>query len=214
MKINIITKKIVEVRFKTQLELTKTFLRFQEYYESPNERFRGKAFTLGEYREWYAKENGAFTYYTDWSGMNIPYWVLLPFVYGKFDPLTPEERMLVDLFKDRINLINLIHIEPFCIIGTHEDSVDSLTHEIYHGLYYTNSDFKKEVNALLDDYDLQNLKAWLMKQGYCSKVLFDECQAYVGADWKWLMDEKGIKTPHSLHIKLRSLFEKHMKEKA
>jgi len=55
-------------------------LRFEEYYESP--RFKGRIFTFDEYRKWYVKNSpkgkktGRFTYYSDWSGFNIPSYAL------------------------------------------------------------------------------------------------------------------------------------------
>lgn len=50
------------------------FLRYQEYYESPNPHFRGKNFEILEFMEWYSKKhgNGVFTYPADWGGFNIP----------------------------------------------------------------------------------------------------------------------------------------------
>jgi len=49
MKITNINNSIVRVHFETQKELTKTFIKIQEHYESPE--FRGKIFTLGQFRE-------------------------------------------------------------------------------------------------------------------------------------------------------------------
>ena len=56
------------LRFETQYEVTSTFLRVQEHYESPQ--FHGRIFTLEQYMDWYVAENGAFTYFQDWSGFN------------------------------------------------------------------------------------------------------------------------------------------------
>jgi hypothetical protein len=41
--------------FEKKSELTKTFLRFQENYESP--KFRNKVFSLREYKSWYIKND-------------------------------------------------------------------------------------------------------------------------------------------------------------
>lgn len=204
MEINKITQQIIQVICEDQLALTSLFLRFQEHYESP--KFRGKIFTLGQFRDWYARENGGFTYHTDWNGFNIPSYVLEPFIKGLFDPLTDEERQFLDLFKDRT--------DKYYIIGTHEDASGTLDHEVCHGLYYINSEYQKEVDQVLFEMGdlLIPLKQWLLKSGYAVEVLEDECHAYVSADWKWLKEKHSIEIPEEYHKQLRAIKEKHFKE--
>src|SRR5262245_51147422 len=84
------------VRFDAQYALASTFLRFQEHYESS--RFRDRVFSLEEYMDWYAGRFGAFTYFEDWSGFNVPSSALEPFYQGRFDPLLRKERRLLALF--------------------------------------------------------------------------------------------------------------------
>jgi len=43
----------------SQYILAATFMRFQEYHESPE--FKGRIFTVEEYMDWYAKTYGNFT---------------------------------------------------------------------------------------------------------------------------------------------------------
>jgi hypothetical protein len=174
MKINkrAVAKNIFLLEFETQNELASTFLRFQEHYESPE--FKGKIFTLDEYKEWYTGVRGSFSYYTDWSGFNIPSYVFSPFLEGKFDPLTPEENYLLSLFED------LDH--PYYIIGIHDDSEKmkkTINHEIAHGLFYTNPEYKERVLKILAKYNLDNFKNWLRSLGgYHESVLDDEVHAY------------------------------------
>src|SRR5512138_554281 len=80
-----IADRIFVVRFDTLYELASTFLRFQEHYESP--RFRNRIFSLEEFMDWYAEKTGAFTYFTDWSGFNVPSSTFEAFYRGKFNPL-------------------------------------------------------------------------------------------------------------------------------
>jgi len=84
------------LRFDTQYELASTFLRIQEHYESS--RFRKRVFSLEDYMDWYAAEYGAFTYFEDWSGFNVPSTALAPFYRGEFDPLLKKEARLLALF--------------------------------------------------------------------------------------------------------------------
>jgi hypothetical protein len=92
----ILVDRIHLLTFDNQIDLTSTFLRFQEHYESPF--FKGKYFTLDEFKEWYiktspnGKKSGKFTYYTDWGGFNIPSYILKPFYNGAFNPLSENEK--------------------------------------------------------------------------------------------------------------------------
>ena len=63
MKVVRVRKDIFHLKFNSQQELAETFLRFQEHYESP--KYRGKVFTLGEFRKWYTDVHGSFSYYQD-----------------------------------------------------------------------------------------------------------------------------------------------------
>ena len=169
-----INEKIFLLGFETQVELCSTFLRFQEYYESPE--FKGKIFTLDEYKKWYSGIKGSFSYYTDWSGFNIPSEALIPFQEGKFDPLSSEEHQLLDMVE------NLQH--PYYIIGVSGD-LDSdqkrklINHEIAHGLFNTNSGYKADVLNVLAQYNLDEFKNCLRSMGgYHESVLDDEINAY------------------------------------
>src|SRR5580704_15894322 len=104
-----IAKGIYLLCFKTQYELAATFLRVQEYYESP--RFSGRIFSLEQFMDWYAERFGNFTYYQDWTGFNVPSTALRPFYDGRFDPLSEKEKRLLRLFKGLR--------KPFYVIGIH-----------------------------------------------------------------------------------------------
>lgn len=198
MKIKKRHDNILHVTFPTQQELASTFLRFQEYYESPNPMFKRKIFTLGEYRIWYAEEYGAFTYYDDWNGFNIPSDILAPFIEGRFDPLSEQEQALVDALRNKRG--------RYYIIGTVEKDWDTFRHEMCHALYTTWTSYEIEVNKILDQYDLVPLEDWLRKQGYDDSVLLDECNAYIVGDWHWLEDQDGIQLDITLYTQLVALY--------
>jgi len=169
-----IVDKIYLLQFEDNTELASTFLRFQEHYESPE--FRGKFFSLDEYKKWYTEMKGGFTYYTDWSGFNIPSHILNPFLEGRFDPLSEREQIFLEHFKEMRH--------PFYIIGLSRDldsekAKTTLMHEKAHGLYYTKPDYKKMVDEVLGKYDLSLIKDWLRSMsGYHESVLDDESHAY------------------------------------
>jgi len=156
--------------FPDQHLLASTFLRFQEYYESP--RFRGRTFTWEEYMDWYARTNGKFSYLQDWSGFNIPDRVLRPFYDGSFDPLTRKERALLELFRDVP--------PPFYVIGVVDGKkLDDSLHELVHGLFAVFPDYRRDVIGCLRRFDLSSAKKILLEMGYARNVLDDELNAYI-----------------------------------
>jgi hypothetical protein len=153
------------LRFKTQYELTSTFLRVQEHYESPQ--FHGRIFTLEQYMDWYVAENGAFSYFQDWSGFNVPSTAFQPFYEGKFDPLTRKEKRLLALFR------NLK--ERFYVIGIYDDGKKgTLTHELAHALFFIDDDYRQAVREAMRGYDTSALEKQLAKAGYARHVIPDE----------------------------------------
>ena len=167
-----INSKIILLIFKNQFEITSTFLRFQEHYESP--KFRGKIFTLAEFKKWYTDVKGRFSYYTDWNGFNIPSQILQPFYSGKFNPLSVKEEKLLQKLQSEKG--------KFYVIGIHKD-INNLSallkHEIAHGLFYTDKIYKKKVLAILQKFNLEEIKRELKSsEGYHDDVLDDEVHAY------------------------------------
>lgn len=194
-----LTDTLIQFTFSDQELLAKTFLRFQEYYESPN--FRNKVFNLDEFKAWYAKEYGEFTYYSDWSGFNIPSYILDPFRNGDFNPLSTEEQALLNLLETDTG--------KFYIIGTSDEAdAEVIEHEKRHALFYSNDLYKSEVVDFLKDKNTNNVKDHLLKIGYHESVLVDEVNAYLSVDKDYLQ-EKGVEFDESLIQPLNSLYRKH-----
>ena len=183
------------VRFKTQYDCCSTMLRFQEHYESPNAQFRKYPFDLETFMDWYAKVNGNFTYYSDWSGFNIPSYILSEFYHGGFDPLSFKEEMFLDMFANEQG-------EKFYIIATYTMDNDKkwekevIKHELAHALWYVNDEYKKQVNKILktadkDAYD--KFRATLIRKGYAAPVMKDEFQAYLVGPSPGMGDDPALK---------------------
>jgi len=196
-----VTGSVYSLHFPTQASLCGTMLRFQEFYESP--KFRGTVFTRQEFEEWYIQRTGKFTYLTDWSGFNFPSHVLKGFRDGTMGELSPMEKQVVDL---------VAYIpEPFYLIAIatdDSDSVGTLRHEIAHGLYATNADYRAEVLMHLEGARLAPIHR-LLYTAYHPSVWLDECHAYVGMSYDYLQ-EKGALKPGELletHLALTSVFE-------
>lgn len=161
----------VWINADSQQELGETFIRFQEYYESPNLDFRNKIFTLGSVKHWYSVEYGGDLYRETWIGFNFPSYVLDPFRQGLFDPLTEYEKSLLDLLKYRN--------DKFYIIGAQSRS--TLRHELSHALYGYSEKYKKEIDKFIHDHrnHFRKIKKYILEKGYTDEVVNDEIQAYV-----------------------------------
>lgn len=196
MRIKEISTSIFHVHFLSREELSLSFLRFQEFYESPE--FKGKFFSLKKFKKWYVsnspkgKKTGKFTYVTDWSGFNIPSHILIPFFEGKFDPLSSREKRLLKFFEN-------VKEKSFYIIGTYGKKIPSgtLNHEIAHGLFYTNQEYKIKmldlVNGLNSETREKIVSALSSMGGYHPDVFDDEIQAYMVDGLKKLLKRAKIK---------------------
>ncbi len=186
---------IFVLHFETQYALASSFLRIQEHYESS--RFRKRIFTLEQYKEWYAAEFGAFTYYEDWSGFNVPSSAFAPFYAGKFDPLLDKEQRLLRLFHNER--------EPFYVIGI--ASAADLEHEVAHALFYTRPDYREAVLEAMRPYDTSAIEGRLASMGYHRQVITDEVHAYLVAAGGSFAE--ALKPLAPLQRTLRAIFRKH-----
>jgi len=182
--------KIFHFNFKDQYKMAMHFLRYQEYYESPNPKFRNKPFEIFDFMEWYSKEygNGAFTYATDWEGFNFPADILKKLYNGCLIPdLNNYDYTMCEAYNECREKCG---DDKLYIIGS-VGSGEVMKHEIAHGFFYLNKTYKKEMTKLV-----KALKPSLLKQiykrfkdiGYTEKVYVDECQAYLSTGAPFLED--------------------------
>lgn len=177
---------IYHAKFPTRYECAATFLRLQEFYESPFKGFYRKYFTLEEYMDKYAKENGNFTYTSDWEGFNVPGNIVRKFF--KKDSSFWEDMMC----KETILYNNLVEVitskKRFYLIGTSdEDGHDAVDHECAHGFWYLNRYYKAEQQYVLDGIApsiVIRLKKKILDKGYRESVVPDELQAYLSTSMK------------------------------
>lgn len=201
-----ILPRIYHLKFNSQRAMGYCFLRFQEFYESPNPRFRARVFTVDEYKKWYIKQKGAFSYYIDWGGYNLPDHIFKPFKEGRFNPLHPGERAL-------LNVVSKIKCSPpFYIIAT-TGNTEAIAHEVSHGLWYLSKSYREEMKRLLrklpTDFKGRFRKA-LSKGGYCRAVMQDELAAYLLTDHDWFKSKRiGLKKHWKIINGIRDLFQEH-----
>lgn len=191
--IEIVEPRIFAVVIKDKYERGMTFCRFQEFYESPNRKFRGKGFSIWEYMDWYAKKNNrGFSYAADWSGYNIPvnsivncykeHWMDIrkPELFE-----TPYDQVMSDILADITHEVGASDCINGYIIGTDVNKGSLFQHEVCHAKYYIDPRYRRAVNgvtqrikkALPKQY--QTLRKNVLNMGYTPKVVDDEIQAYM-----------------------------------
>lgn len=191
------------------------FCRVQEYYESPNPQFRGKNFSIWDYIEWYSREhNNTFTYTSDWSGFNIP----LKTAYDCYEKLREYETPYDEVMNSIVGTIELRMFHKKStrnwnayIIGAGTTEGNTFQHEICHGLYATNKQYKQLVDEITETIEWQDYLQFeknLLDMGYTAGVVPDEIQAYLafGHDYKTFTKGVSKKVCNELHKQYINVF--------
>ncbi len=194
--------KIYLIESKSRQDLAETFMRFQEYYESPE--FKGRFFSVDEFSHWYAKKYGAFTYARDWYGFNIPASVLEPFRQGQFNPLTVKEQNLLKLCGKADAGSYIIGVTPNA-----EYFQETIRHEFVHGAFHVNSFYRDEVKECVLDSRIKEVAMGLKKMGYHQDVFADEANAYVLVEPETIQEYISIENTKNLRERLDVIFKKH-----
>jgi hypothetical protein len=181
--------KVFMVFMRNTTILGRTFMRFQEHYESPYQDIRNKIFTRDYFKRIYKKRREAkkFTYCSDWAGYNIPSYILKPFMDGKFNPLIECEKKLVNFFKNIKG--------KFYVIGSTPKDHGTIRHEISHGLWYTNKKYKEAQRFAIKSLSQKSRKKidnYLKSYGYCDEVLEDETVAFLVTNSTWIKEDCRI----------------------
>lgn len=202
-KVKEVRPNIVAVVIPDDYDRAMFFWRVQEFYESPSRRFRDAKFSVWEYARWYAKKGGGcFSYPKDFVGFNLPL-VFAKKCYEVNDLETPydvEMKALVDSL--------FVNGERKYLIGA--ESLKGLTfdHELAHGLYYVDLDYKNSMDDLTKSVPKSSMVAFkknLSKIGYCSAVFKDEIQAYMATEANPKIS-KGVASKRELHRRYRRVF--------
>jgi hypothetical protein len=196
-----VVSNIFSVTTPDNYDLCMLFCRAQEFYESPNRKVRNCKFSIWDYYKWYSKTySGCFSYVKDWSGFNLPIEIAIQcYKLNKIE--TPYD----DLF---IKIIKQTKSKNGYIIGVNKIGNSTYYHELCHGLYYTNKNYKKDMNSITNNLSKSNLKKMtknLLDLGYCSKVVKDEIQAYMATEDNPKIS-KGIASKKSIHKYYKEVF--------
>lgn len=174
---------------KDQYDRSMLFCRYQEFYESPFPEIRRQFFTLEYYMRLYTTKNGKFnfTYPSDWSGYNIPSNILhearrmFKKTQTEYDVIMSEIIAHCDR-ESEIKNGGIPH--PWYLIGADSLKSSTMKHEIAHGLYFTNLNYKVEMDYLISHIKpmhYNQLKKHLIKIGYVDdkKIIDDEIHAFM-----------------------------------
>jgi len=211
---------LIHIHFNTQYEVTSTFLRLQEFYESSYEEIRNNHFTLEQYMDAYAKDHGNFTYTVDWSGFNVPSNVIEEFAQLFQNDLLDKEKHFLHIILD---IVDKEGWDKYYVIassrdigsdGGKKDQADVMKHEIAHGLWYLDPDYKKEQMKSVKKVKEFNadIGSVLQKMGYCKEVVDDELQAYCSTStMTYLADDifPDQNIPWDLVLDMQRVFEQY-----
>ena len=173
--------KIFLVEFYENYDLAMTFLRAQEFYESVNPDFQGKTFTLSQYMSWYAKtqsDTKTFSYSEDWRGFNVPSKVL-DACYTANTERTPHDKLLLKIMQECNQKSD---DQPYYLLGVRMGDLGTLDHELAHGFYTTEPEYKSGIEAIMKDMNSktkENLLKGIYDMGYAPSVAHDELQAFM-----------------------------------
>lgn len=170
--------RIYHLRVTTQFDLCSMFMRYQEFYESSNERFVNQKFTLAELQSWYTRNvgNGEFSYYTDWCGFNMP----LKIIKNCRDLEISDHNMYDSIMSGIHDMIECIDPDSYIIGSTPE--LDALDHEITHAMFYVNESYRVQVIrtiAHITNSLWLKLTTILENEAYAPHVYVDELNAYL-----------------------------------
>lgn len=192
-----------------------TFCRVQEFYESPNPDFRGKHFNIWDFIEWYSRgKKDVFSYPFDWGGFNIPLPIAWECYEGK-ENRNPRKgyngvSSMPDTWKSKWdetmkNIVWNIQSRMFnkknkrdmnaYIIGAGDMEGWTFKHEVCHGLYTTNKEYKELVNEVIQTIPIKDYITFrnnLIKMGYTDGVVDDEIQAYLNYGHDWPTFSRGV----------------------
>ena len=167
------------------------FCRFQEHYESPE--FKQKKFKMTDYIKWYKKDNDKFTYTDDWSGFNLPSETIEDCLSG-----IEDENDWDIMMRSIIETIKSEESGKFYLLGVEEmvmGGEDVLDHEISHGMFYTDPQYKSEIFELIRQMDLKDREMMtkiILDYGYDESVVDDEIGAYLTTGLASKMKNQGL----------------------
>jgi hypothetical protein len=161
----------------------RVFLRYQEFYESDSDTFRGKGFKWRDYIEFYKEKTKKdyFSYYEDFAGYNIPC-DSIEACMKKIPDLNIYDMIMFSVV-DTIR--SIVGSDNFYLIGIDQNDGEDeslIHHEFAHALWFSDPDYKNKMMKAIESMD-QKVRQSIYKKigsiGYGENVFDDELQAYL-----------------------------------
>jgi hypothetical protein len=201
-KLKEIAQDIYLCTIKDQYDLTMTFCRLQEFYESPHKEIRNKKFKLLDFIRLYTKrrKEEVFTYPEDWVGFNVPSIIIENLYKLGIDDYNDYDRTIENIHKS-------INKSKYYLIAATTNDTTTIEHELCHALYYLNKDYKKVTDTITSKLPLsvyKKISKFLINLGYTKHVLKDEVQAYLSTDSEMFKEIKMSKKDKITLLKIKT----------
>lgn len=197
-----IRPQIFAVVIKDSYQRTMLFCRYQEFYESPYSEIRNKFFTWEKFMSVYRDKRSEylFTYPRDWAGFNIPSKVIEKGLNVFDKDKGPYDEIMSNIwyYCENHPLQSDKPRTKWYLIGADTFKSSTMSHEIAHGLYYTNRKYKKNCDELISNIKpthYNKLKKILLEIGYPDnkKIIDDEIQAFMSTGLYNGLESKELK---------------------
>ena len=195
--------KIFAVVIKDDRLRARVFMRYQEFYESDSDTFRGKGFKWKDFVKFYKEKtkNKIFTYHKDWAGYNIPCNSIESCI-----ALIPDLNFYDLIMFSVVDTIkNIVGDDDYCLIGIDQSNGEDpslIYHEVAHGLWFSSPEYKYLQKNNIEDMNpsvRDQLSKKISGMGYGQNVIDDEIQAYlstgVGDNMRRIKDIKQAQLP-------------------
>lgn len=200
-------ERLYELRFDNQHEMCMSFMRYQEYYESP--RYTNRKFTWAEYMSWYAKfqnKDGDFSYARDWAGFNIPAHIIAQVRDKGIDDPNHYDSLMHAVYG-----IISSECDDAYLVGVKAAQKGLDKHETTHAMFYIDCSYRNECLGLIDQAHpslVNEMKKCLFARGYTEVTVMDEIQAYLTTGGEKMFDglqaeldfkelKRGLKKAHA-----------------
>jgi hypothetical protein len=195
--------KIFAVVIKDDRLRARVFMRYQEFYESDSDTFRGKGFKWKDFVKFYKEKtkNKIFTYHKDWAGYNIPCNSIESCI-----ALIPDLNFYDLIMFSVVDTIkNIVGNDDYYLIGIDQSNGEDpslIYHEVAHGLWFSSPEYKYQQKNNIEDMNpsvREQLSKKISGMGYGQNVIDDEIQAYlstgVGDNMRRIKDIKQAQLP-------------------
>jgi hypothetical protein len=135
--------KIYALVIKDDKLRARVFMRYQEFYESDSDSFRGKGFKWYDYVKFYKEKTKKdyFSYHEDWAGYNIPC-TSIESCISKIPDLNFYDLIMFSVVE---TLRSIVGNDNYYLIGIDQSTGDDpslIFHEVAHGLWFVNPVYK------------------------------------------------------------------------